>query len=174
MCWKTTRAINCCLSGQKAKKYAVFTRSTMDCFTVLQYMWHRQALKTIFNSKRPRDYFLWWPTAHPWPRKASLPLLDVSELGVKKLVMLAHTEHAVWNFHGSYEDPDTGRWCLLTAVCMNLLWLFPLPYTSIAFCPWAMLPIYISSMVVFSLAKSLRNSRWFNILSHQTSCTHTS
>lgn len=146
----------------------------MDCFTVLQYILHRQELKTIFNKKRPRDYFLWWLTAHPWPSQANLPLLDVSELGVKKLVMLALTEHTVGNFHGGYEDPDTGRCCLLNAVCINWLWLVPLPCASIAFCPWAMLRIYISSMVFFSLAKSLINDRWFEILSHQTSCTHTS
>ena len=35
-------------------------------------------------------------------KRAHPPLLGVSELGVKKSVMLAHTEQAVGNFHGIY------------------------------------------------------------------------
>lgn len=40
-------------------------------------------------------------------KQAHPALLGVSELGVKKSVMLAHTEQAIGNFHGMYEDPNT-------------------------------------------------------------------
>lgn len=45
---------------------------------------------------------------------------------------------------------------------------FLLSCTCSGFCPWAMLPIYISSVIVFSIAKSLRNDGWFEVLSYKT------
>lgn len=63
-----------------------------------------QALKTIYNSKWPRDLFLWWFTADSWPSRPESypPLLVGGKLVLKKSVMLAHIEQAMGNFHGIY------------------------------------------------------------------------
>lgn len=154
-----------CISSQKAGKCSAFTRSTMGCFTVLQNTWPGQAQKTIFNNKRPRDLFLWWLAADPAAMQVHPPLPDVSELDMKKSVMLAHAEQAVGNFHGIYDDLNADRQHLLNALTVTFL----LSRTCSRFCLWAMLPVYIASVVVLEFKKW-----WFEVLSHKTSCTRTS